>query len=83
LPDLVLLDMHLPDTTGQEIIHDLKADPLTARIPIVVVSADATAQQTDQALEAVARKYLTKPVSVHELLATVDETLEEIETRFG
>jgi PAS domain S-box-containing protein len=83
LPDLVLLDMHLPDLSGQELLQRLKADPATAGIPIVVVSADATAAQIDAALQAGASLYLTKPVSVSELLAAVDEVLEQTQTRFG
>jgi PAS domain S-box-containing protein len=82
-PDLVLLDMHLPDLSGLELLARLKADPATADIPVVVVSADATAQQIDAALQAGASLYLTKPVSVSELLAVVDEVLERSQTRFG
>jgi PAS domain S-box-containing protein len=83
LPDLVLLDMHLPDLPGLELLQRLKADPVTTLIPVVIVSADATAQQIDAALQAGASLYLTKPVSVTELLAAVDEVLERIETRFS
>ena len=50
---------------------------------MIVVSADATAQQIDAALDAGAIRYLTKPVSVNELLATVDELLERMDTGFS
>ena len=43
LPHLILLDMHLPDISGLELLRHLKADPATATIPVIVVSADATA----------------------------------------
>jgi PAS domain S-box-containing protein len=82
-PDLVLLDMHLPDISGLELLRHLKSDPSTAGIVVVAVSADATAKQISAALEAGAERYLTKPVSVHELLAVVDEYLDRVETRFG
>lgn len=82
-PDLLLLDMHLPDVSGQALLETLKADPSTAAIPVVVVSADATAQQIEAALTAGATRYLTKPVSVSELLSAVDEELEQGTTRFG
>ena len=52
LPHLILLDMHLPDISGLELLRHLKADPATSAIPVIVVSADATAQQVDAALDA-------------------------------
>ena len=83
LPHLILLDMHLPDLSGLELLACLKADPATATIPVVVVSADATAQQVDAALDAGAVRYLTKPVAVNELLATIDDLLDRMDTGFG
>ncbi len=82
-PDLVLLDMHLPDIDGLELLRHLKADPATAAIPVVVVSADALASQIEAAMDAGAAHYLTKPVSVAELLSVVDALLEDADTRFG
>jgi PAS domain S-box-containing protein len=82
-PDLILLDMHLPDINGMELLRELKADARTAAIPVVVVSADALAQQIDAAFQAGCAHYLTKPVSVNELLAVLDDLLERIDTNFG
>jgi CheY-like chemotaxis protein len=82
-PDLVLLDMHLPDIDGLELLRHLQSDPQTASVPVVVVSADALAVQIEEALKAGARRYLTKPVSVNELLTVVDEVLEQQDTMFG
>jgi CheY-like chemotaxis protein len=82
-PDLILLDMHLPDIDGMELLRHLKADPGTAEIPVVVVSADALAGQIEGALQAGAHQYLTKPVSVSQLLSVVDSLLDDAETRYG
>ena len=82
-PDVILLDMHLPDISGMELLRHLKADPGTAAIPVVVVSADALGAQVDAALEAGAQRYLTKPVSVNELLAVLDEVLDKVDTRYS
>jgi len=82
-PDVVLLDMHLPDIDGLDLLQHLKQDPTTADIPVVIVSADAMQSQIDASREAGAAHYLTKPVSVGELLAVIDEVLGEAKTRFG
>jgi PAS domain S-box-containing protein len=82
-PDLILLDMHLPDIDGMELLRHLKADPGTAEIPVIVVSADALAGQIEAALQAGAHQYLTKPVSVSQLLSVVDSLLDDAETRYG
>ena len=73
-PDLILLDLHLPDISGQEILDHLKDDPRTAGIPVVVVSADATPGQIDRLLAAGANSYLTKPLDVASILALFDHT---------
>lgn len=63
-PDLILLDLDLPDIPGEEVLLRLQSDPGTARIPIVIISADATAGQIDKLLDAGASAYLTKPIEV-------------------
>ncbi len=82
-PDLVLLDMNLPDIGGMALLQHLKADERTAEIPVVIVSADAMPAQIQAALQAGAARYLTKPVSVEDTLAVVDEQLAQAVTRFG
>jgi PAS domain S-box-containing protein len=82
-PSLVLLDMHLPDIDGLEVLAGLRADPATADIPVVVVSADATESRVSQAIQAGAAHYLTKPVDVAELLRAIDGLLEDLDTHFG
>ena len=75
-PDLVLLDMHLPDINGLALLRHLKQDDDVADIPVVVVSADATTLAIQQALTSGAAHYVTKPVDVPQLLRLVDEILE-------
>jgi signal transduction histidine kinase/ActR/RegA family two-component response regulator len=76
-PDLILLDVHLPDQSGSQILRQLHGDPLTRVIPVVVVSADATARQIERLRAAGARDYLTKPIHVQRFLAIVDEVLKK------
>lgn len=71
-PDLVLLDLHLPDLPGREVLRALKEDPATRDIPVIIASADATPGQIARLIDAGAVDYLTKPLDIHELLAAVD-----------
>ncbi len=74
-PLLILLDIHLPDLPGREVLARLRADPGTRDIPVVILSADATPGQIKRLLTEGARAYLTKPVDVGQLLAMLDEQL--------
>jgi CheY-like chemotaxis protein len=82
-PHLILLDMHLPDISGLELLRHFKSDPDIASIPVIVVSADALGPQIDAALAAGATRYLTKPVDVTELLAAIDDLLARMDTAFS
>jgi CheY-like chemotaxis protein/anti-sigma regulatory factor (Ser/Thr protein kinase) len=74
-PNLILLDVHLPDMRGDEVLRGLKDDPATREIPVVVVSADATRDQEERLLATGARAYLTKPLDVRHFLHVVDTAL--------
>ena len=76
-PKLVLLDLDLPDIHGSEVIQRLLKEPATARIPIVVLSGDATPSQIERLLVLGARNYLTKPFQIPAFLAVVDGILEQ------
>ncbi len=76
-PDLVLLDLNLPDIPGQEVLHRLQLEPLTADIPVVVLSADATQGQIKRLLHAGARAYLTKPFDIPAFKKVIEDTLAE------
>jgi PAS domain S-box-containing protein len=74
-PDLVLLDLHLPDVPGDELLHRLKAVPELADTKVVVVSADATPSRIREMLDLGVEGYLTKPVDVEALLRLVDDEI--------
>jgi CheY-like chemotaxis protein/anti-sigma regulatory factor (Ser/Thr protein kinase) len=74
-PDLILLDLHLPDVGGEQVLAWLRADERTREIPVVILSADATERSRGPLLEDGASAYLTKPIGVRELLGVVDEYL--------
>jgi nitrogen-specific signal transduction histidine kinase/CheY-like chemotaxis protein len=76
-PDLVVLDLHLPDMPGQEVLRRLRADRRTATVPVVVLSADARPGLITALLELGARAFLTKPLDVKELLELLDTIAAE------
>ena len=71
-PNLILLDVLIQDTNGFEVLHRLKHDPDTASIPVIVTSIGA---QDQKGFALGAADYLTKPISEHQLLASVRQTL--------
>jgi PAS domain S-box-containing protein len=71
-PDVILLDLHLPDMSGIDVLDGLDADPATMQIPVIVVSADATAARLDRLRNRGVAAYLTKPIDVQELLRVID-----------
>ena len=74
-PDLILLDLHLPDISGEEVLHRLQDDPRTRSIPVIVLSADATPRQVERLRNAGARAYFTKPFDLDPLSEAIDEVL--------
>jgi DNA-binding response OmpR family regulator len=77
-PDLVLLDLMMPDMDGWDVYQQMKADPALQSIPVIVVTAKA--QNIDRVLGLHIAKvddYITKPFSPQELLAAVEKTLEK------
>lgn len=71
-PDLILLDIHLPDINGREVLARLKARAATRDIPVVVLSADATKTQINRLMALGAAEYLTKPLEVDRFLEVIE-----------
>ncbi len=77
LPDLILADIQLPKLSGLEATRLLHVDPLTAHIPIVVITSYALSGDEQKAKDAGASHYLAKPYSPRELLETIRRFLPE------
>jgi PAS domain S-box-containing protein len=71
-PDLILLDLGLPDITGEEVLRRLRADPRTSATAIIVISADAMPHRPAELLVLGATGYITKPFDIDRLLSLVD-----------
>jgi PAS domain S-box-containing protein len=80
LPDVVLLDLHLPDIPGEEVLRRLRSDARTVAIPVIVVSADATNASLERLQAAGANAYLTKPLDVDEFLSTIERFLPQVDS---
>ena len=74
-PDLILMDLNLPEVDGWEAARRLKADPLTRDIPIIALSAHAMAGDREKALATGCDDFDTKPVEFDRLLAKIEQAL--------
>ncbi len=72
-PDAILLDIHLPGMDGFEVMRALQADPATAGIPVLALSADVMPGRVQAGLAAGFRAYLAKPLDLNRLVALLDE----------
>ncbi len=76
VPDLVLMDIQLPDINGIEAFHRLRADPRTIGVPIVAFTASVTAGDRNKITEAGFDGFLGKPINIKEFLAMVKRMVE-------
>jgi CheY-like chemotaxis protein len=80
LPDLILMDVNLPEINGLEATRRLKAEPATRHIPVVALTAHAMAGDRDKALQAGCDDYETKPVNFQRLLSKIEALLVNRQT---
>lgn len=83
LPDVILMDINLPGIDGFEAMNLLARDPATAHIPVVALSADASADNIEQGMDAGFFAYVTKPIRVDEFMDTLDKALAFAGTTAG
>ena len=74
-PEVILMDINLPGISGIEALKILRADPATAHIPIVALSANAVPRDIQKGLDAGFFNYLTKPIKVNQLMDALDAAL--------
>lgn len=77
IPDLILLDLHLSDMHGEQVLRLLRSDPATREIPIVVVSADATSSQIQRLRDLGAENFVTKPIDIALFSRVVSDLLKQ------
>ena len=82
-PDLILLDLDLPDMPGWDVLAELQGSEATRRIPTIIVSADATEGQFKRFLDAGARNYITKPIDVTHFYQVMEQTASSKEECLG
>ena len=82
-PDVVLMDINLPGISGIEALKILRADPATAHIPIIALSANAVPRDIAKGLEAGFFNYLTKPIKVNQFMEALDVALTFSQTASG
>jgi len=80
-PDVILMDINLPGISGIQALKILRADPATAHIPVVALSANAIPRDIAKGLEAGFFRYLTKPIKVNEFMDTLDVALKFSKTQ--
>jgi CheY-like chemotaxis protein len=80
-PDIILMDINLPDISGIEVLRILTQDSTTEHIPVIALSANAMPRDIEKGLEAGFFRYLTKPIKVNEFMDTLDVALKFTQTR--
>jgi DNA-binding response OmpR family regulator len=72
-PDIIILDIMMPDASGLDLCRYVREHPTLSQIPIIIVSAKAQVEDVQEALDSGANSYIVKPVSKEELIGAVNE----------
>ena len=80
-PDVILMDINLPDINGFEALKILRSDSTTAHIPVVALSANAMPRDIKKGLDLGFFRYLTKPIKINEFMDALEEALEFAEIK--
>jgi CheY-like chemotaxis protein len=83
VPDVILMDINLPGINGFEALKILRADPTTAHIPVIALSANAMPRDIERGLKAGFFRYITKPIKVDEFMQALDVALEYAGRKVG
>ncbi|GAC1317124.1 MAG: hypothetical protein NVSMB28_04250 [Collimonas sp.] len=75
LPDVILMDINLPDISGTGVLGILREDPATGHIPVIALSSNAFPRQIEKGIEAGFFRYLTKPFKIEEFMDALDFAL--------
>jgi PAS domain S-box-containing protein len=75
-PDLVLLDLHLPDISGEDVLHGLRQEPALQNTPVIIISADATRGRIERLQSMGVLDYLPKPLDIKRFLQLLDSCLD-------
>jgi CheY-like chemotaxis protein len=81
-PDVILMDINLPELNGFEALKILRSDPITVHIPVIALSANAMTRDIKKGMEAGFFRYMTKPIKVNEFMEALDEALEFTGVKF-
>ncbi len=76
LPEVIVMDIHLPDINGVEALELLREDTTTAHIPVIALSANAMPRDIEKGLKAGFFRYLTKPIKLNEFMVALDAALK-------
>lgn len=80
-PEIILMDLNLPGMSGIEVLRQLRADPLTAAIPVIALTANAMPRDIERGLAAGFTRYLTKPIDIDRFTEAINSTLARLHAK--